>query len=115
MRSIGEFVSCQIRFDKQIGRGCTRGQIEFHPQQADRSARSECLPDFLDGRVYSGSQVLIKRHLATKKSERETGFSNPGPIAPNLGVAIVSTSEGVMSDRDARAKGRGGEVLCIVA
>ncbi len=31
-----------------------------------------------------------------------------------LGVAIVSTSRGVMSDRAARAEGQGGEVLCVV-
>jgi len=32
-----------------------------------------------------------------------------------LGVAIVSTSKGVMTDRKARASGIGGEVLCVVA
>ena len=32
-----------------------------------------------------------------------------------LGVAIVSTPKGVMTDRNARAKGVGGEVLCVVA
>jgi len=32
-----------------------------------------------------------------------------------LGVAIVSTSKGVMTDRKARVTGVGGEVLCIVA
>jgi small subunit ribosomal protein S8 len=32
-----------------------------------------------------------------------------------LGVAIVSTPRGVMTDRMARASGVGGEVLCIVA
>ena len=32
-----------------------------------------------------------------------------------LGIAIVSTPAGVMSDRDARAGGHGGEVLCIVS
>jgi small subunit ribosomal protein S8 len=32
-----------------------------------------------------------------------------------LGIAIVSTSRGVMTDRAARASGVGGEVLCIVA
>ena len=31
-----------------------------------------------------------------------------------LGVALVSTSKGVMSDRKARAKGEGGEILCYV-
>ena len=31
------------------------------------------------------------------------------------GVAIVSTSQGVMTDRQARAGGHGGEVLCVVS
>ncbi|WP_320663742.1 30S ribosomal protein S8 [Prochlorococcus sp. MIT 1223] len=35
-------------------------------------------------------------------------------ILGGLGVAIVSTSKGVMSDRDARKQGVGGEVLCYV-
>jgi len=38
------------------------------------------------------------------------------PIVKNgFGIAIVSTSKGVMTDRKARATGIGGEVLCIVA
>jgi small subunit ribosomal protein S8 len=32
-----------------------------------------------------------------------------------LGVAIVSTSKGIMSDREARAAGHGGEVICLIA
>lgn len=36
-------------------------------------------------------------------------------VRGGLGVAIVSTPRGVMSDRAARAAGHGGEVLCIVA
>ena len=36
-------------------------------------------------------------------------------VMGGLGVAIVSTSRGVMTDRNARAQGLGGEVLCIVA
>jgi small subunit ribosomal protein S8 len=32
-----------------------------------------------------------------------------------LGVAIVTTPQGVMTDRKARANGVGGEVLCVVA
>ena len=36
-------------------------------------------------------------------------------VLGGLGVAIVSTSRGVMTDRKARASGVGGEVLCIVA
>jgi small subunit ribosomal protein S8 len=36
-------------------------------------------------------------------------------VLGGLGVAIVSTSAGVMSDRQAREKGIGGEVLCIIS
>jgi small subunit ribosomal protein S8 len=36
-------------------------------------------------------------------------------VLGGLGIAIVSTSKGVMSDRQARAAGHGGEVLCIVS
>ena len=35
-------------------------------------------------------------------------------VLGGLGIAIVSTSKGVMSDRAARAQGQGGEILCIV-
>ena len=36
-------------------------------------------------------------------------------ILGGLGIAIVSTSQGVMSDRQAREAGHGGEVICIVS
>lgn len=36
-------------------------------------------------------------------------------ILGGLGVAIVSTSQGVMTDKQARASGHGGEVICIVS
>lgn len=36
-------------------------------------------------------------------------------VLGGLGVAIISTSRGVVSDRQARANGDGGEVLCVVA
>ena len=36
-------------------------------------------------------------------------------VMGGLGVAIISTSRGVMSDRESRAAGQGGEVLCVVS
>lgn len=36
-------------------------------------------------------------------------------VLGGLGIAVVSTSKGLMTDRDARAAGCGGEVLCVVA
>jgi small subunit ribosomal protein S8 len=48
------------------------------------------------------------RRVYKSKDELPTVFGG-------LGVAIVSTSEGLMSDRQARAKGRGGEIICVVS
>ncbi len=36
-------------------------------------------------------------------------------VLGGLGISIVSTSAGVMSDRQAREKGMGGEVICVVS
>ncbi len=36
-------------------------------------------------------------------------------VMGGLGVAIISTSQGVMSDREARTSGHGGEVICVVS
>lgn len=36
-------------------------------------------------------------------------------VLNGLGIAIVSTSKGVMTDREARAAGHGGEVICLVS
>ena len=43
------------------------------------------------------------------------GTENIPVVMNGLGVTIVSTSKGVMTDRKARAAGIGGEVLCVVA
>ena len=43
------------------------------------------------------------------------GSSDIPTVMNGLGVAIVSTSKGVMTDRKARSQGIGGELLCVVA
>jgi small subunit ribosomal protein S8 len=43
------------------------------------------------------------------------GARNCRKVQGGLGIAIVSTSRGVMTDRAARAAGQGGEVLAYVA
>ena len=35
-------------------------------------------------------------------------------VLGGLGIAIISTSSGIVSDKKARALGKGGEVLCVV-
>ena len=42
------------------------------------------------------------------------GKDNMPKVLGGLGIAIVSTNEGIMTDKEARRKGIGGEVLCFV-
>ncbi|MGB5621633.1 MAG: 30S ribosomal protein S8 [Gammaproteobacteria bacterium] len=36
-------------------------------------------------------------------------------VLGGLGVAVISTPKGVMSDREARAQGHGGEIICVIS
>lgn len=70
-------------------------------------------------------QIVLKYYQGKPVIERLQRVSKPGlriykgkdelpRVLGGLGVAIVSTSKGIMSDRAARATGQGGEVLCMV-
>jgi small subunit ribosomal protein S8 len=67
-------------------------------------------------KYYAGRPVIEKIERVSRPGLRIYKASNQLPNVMNgLGVAIVSTSKGVMTERKARASGVGGEVLCIVA
>ena len=67
-------------------------------------------------KYYSGRPVIEQIKRVSRPGLRVYKGSNEIPAVMNgLGVAIVSTSKGVMTDRKARAAGIGGELLCIVA
>jgi small subunit ribosomal protein S8 len=67
-------------------------------------------------KYYAGSPVIEKIERVSRPGLRIYKPSRDIPQVMNgLGVAIVSTSKGVMTDRKARGMGIGGEVLCIVA
>jgi small subunit ribosomal protein S8 len=67
-------------------------------------------------KYFEGAPVIEKIQKISKPGLRIYRGKNDLPtVMGGLGVAIVSTSEGVMSDRNARDKGFGGEVLCVVA
>ena len=67
-------------------------------------------------KYYAGRPVIERLERVSKPGLRVYRGRNDIPRVMNgLGVAIVSTSRGVMTDRKARADGLGGEVLCIVA
>lgn len=77
-----------------------------------------------DGR-HGVLRVYLKYHQDRPVIRSLTRVSRPGlrrysgakelpRVRSGLGMAIVSTSQGVMSDRDARAKNVGGEILALV-
>jgi small subunit ribosomal protein S8 len=67
-------------------------------------------------KYYAGKPVIEKIERVSRPGLRIYRPSDDIPRVMNgLGVAIVSTSRGVMTDRKARGLGVGGEVLCIVA
>jgi len=67
-------------------------------------------------KYYAGRPVIERIERVSKPGLRiYKGRSNIPQVMNGLGVAIVSTSRGVMTDRKARANGVGGEVLCYVA
>jgi len=86
---------------------------------------------YIDGFKVAGEQkpvleIALKYYAGRPVIEKIERVSKPGlriyknkdaipPVMNGLGIAIVSTSHGVMTDRKARATGVGGEVLCIVA
>lgn len=67
-------------------------------------------------KYYAGRPVIEKIERISKPGLRIYKGSEGLPKVMNgLGVAIVSTSRGVMTDRKARSLGVGGEVLCLVS
>ena len=67
-------------------------------------------------KYYAGRPVIERLERVSKPGLRVYKGRNDIPqIMNGLGVAILSTSRGVMTDRKARADGVGGEVLCVVA
>jgi len=67
-------------------------------------------------KYYAGRPVIERIERVSKPGLRVYKGKDDLPRVMNgLGVAIVSTPKGVMTDRRARAGNMGGEVLCIVA
>ena len=110
-----------------------RSTVEM-PSSKVKVAIAKVLKDegYIDGFKLGGEEakpvleIALRYHAGRPVIERIERVSSPGlriyrgkdeiPTVMNgLGIAIVSTSQGVMTDRKARATGVGGEVLCIVA
>jgi len=70
--------------------------------------------------------VVLKYHEGKPVIDRLQRVSRPGlrvykgkdelpNVLDGLGIAVVSTSRGLMTDKEARAVGSGGEIVCVVA
>lgn len=67
-------------------------------------------------KYYAGRPVIERIERVSRPGLRVYRGSDAMPQVQNgMGVAIVTTPQGVMTDRKARATGVGGEVLCYVA
>ncbi|MBV6416271.1 MAG: 30S ribosomal protein S8 [Steroidobacteraceae bacterium] len=67
-------------------------------------------------KYYEGRPVIDRLERVSRPGLRIYRGKNELPkVLGGLGTVIVSTPKGVMTDREARASGQGGEVLCIVA
>lgn len=67
-------------------------------------------------KYYAGQPVIERIDRVSKPGLRVYKGKDDLPRVMNgLGIAIVSTPKGVMTDRKARAGNMGGEVLCVVA
>jgi small subunit ribosomal protein S8 len=67
-------------------------------------------------KYYAGRPVIERIERVSRPGLRVyKGKSDIPTVMNGLGVTIVSTPKGVMTDRKARATGTGGEILCYVA
>ena len=67
-------------------------------------------------KYYEGRPVIEKIARVSTPGLRVYKPTNELPkVMGGLGILILSTSKGVMSDRQAKKQGQGGEILCVVA
>jgi small subunit ribosomal protein S8 len=70
----------------------------------------------VDLKYFEGKPVIESLQRVSRPGLRiYNGKDDLPKVLGGLGVAIVSTSQGVMSDRKARSQGHGGEILCVVS
>ncbi len=83
----------------------------FQVKTADGKAELE-----IELKYYAGRPVIERIERVSRPGLRVYKGKDAIPKVMNgLGIAIVTTPQGVMTDRKARANGVGGEVLCYVA
>jgi len=101
--------------DYQVGRETRdeQGHPNWH-QETDMSIPKLVLRVFLKY-GQDGERVILKIDRASRPGRRlYLSYKKFRPVLDGLGISIISTNKGVMSDRQARAQHLGGELLCTV-
>jgi small subunit ribosomal protein S8 len=84
---------------------------DWHEEDADDKPGTQLRIDLKYGP--NGERVIRHIKRISKPGRRVySGCTDLRPILNGLGISIISTSRGVISDREARQKNLGGEVLC---
>jgi len=101
--------------DYQVGHESKdeQGAIAFHTV-SDMTAGKLTLRVFLK---YGPEGEKVIRHIERMSKpgcRRYIRASEIKPVLDGLGISVISTNKGVMSDRQARAQRLGGELICIV-
>lgn len=80
---------------------------------SEKNGKSELLVDL---KYFEGKPVIELLKRVSRPGLRVYKNKNELPkVIGGLGVAVISTSKGIMSDRNARNQGIGGEILCYIA
>ena len=88
------------------------GYISNYKHLSDSKNKSLLIVDL---KYYNGSPVIKEIKRVSKPGRRiYAKASSISKIQNGLGLAIISTSKGIMSDNDARVKNVGGEIICRV-
>jgi small subunit ribosomal protein S8 len=89
------------------------GYIRDHRVEEDQAGKRTLA---IGLKYHAGRPVIeMLQRVSRPGVRRYHGCADLPKVQGGLGVAIVSTSKGLMTDRAARAGGLGGEVLCLVA
>jgi small subunit ribosomal protein S8 len=90
-------------------------------QEQKYVARFSEIPDRVQGTLriylkYQGDESVIRSLIRVSKPGRRVylGHGELPRVFDGLGIAIISTPKGLMTDKDARRQKLGGEVLCYV-
>ena len=88
------------------------GFIRGYSQTDFDDGKSEIL---IDLKYHEGESVIKEINRISKPGRRVYSSVGSMPLVRNgLGISVISTSKGVMSDKKARTSNVGGEILCVV-